>query len=185
MKKAAFFSWVVGLALVSLPGWMLADPITNSLTFSDDFESYTNNTPLVDGTNGWYGSSSNIIVLSNTVIAYSSTNCAKVPVDCILSNRFLSEESTNVWMQLDMRAELYDGLSSPAVNTNKGVIFYINSNGNVVAHNGAASPTPTNSANWVIITTNLPVISTSITNIVQTIAQGGNPTNQGFGIWNG
>ncbi|MBU4428748.1 MAG: hypothetical protein KKE37_05270, partial [Verrucomicrobia bacterium] len=57
---------VIGIVWASavLPGWT---GTTNSVPFSDDFESYTNSTPLVDGTNGWYGSDAIIVVQTQTV----------------------------------------------------------------------------------------------------------------------
>ncbi|MDD5677179.1 MAG: YDG domain-containing protein [Kiritimatiellae bacterium] len=145
---------LVMAAVVALPGGAFAGT-TNSLStvFVDNFESYITNTPLIEGTNGWYGSSSNIVVVSNTIIsAAGSTNIAMIPEDCTLSNRFISSLSTNVWIQMDVRSSLYDGFKHPVVDTNMAGAFYINSNGNFVVHNGPASPEADDSVNWVTLT---------------------------------
>lgn len=123
------------------------------LPFDDNFEAYTNGTPLNTGTNGWYGSSCDIVVVSDTNIAPAgSMNIAMIPVDCTLSHRFADIPYTNVWIQMDVRPSLYDGTKFPVVATNVAVMFYVNSNGNFVVHNGPASPNATKSVNWVTLT---------------------------------
>ncbi len=126
----------------------------STIPFTDDFESYTNLAPLVNGTNGWYGSSGDIIVQTNTV--RSGTNSAAIPIDCTLSNVFESRPSSNVWIQMDVRQVLYDNTNNPIVDTNVAAMFFVNSNGNYVVHNGLATNAAgtvdvTNSANWVIV----------------------------------
>ena len=100
MKKL-FASLLIGLSA----GLFVASAGNNtSLPYTDNFETYTNGTPLVDGTNGWYGSSSSIIVSSNTAIApVGSTNIALIPVDSTLSNRFSGITGTNIWIKMDMK----------------------------------------------------------------------------------
>ena len=115
---------------------------TSTLPYADNFENYTNGAPLVDGTNGWYGSSRSIVVESNLTIGASGTNSAMVPVDCTLSNRFTSVAPVNVWIQMDLRPMLYCFTNPPEVNTNVAWLFYLNSNGNFVVHDGPAT-------NWV------------------------------------
>jgi hypothetical protein len=128
-----------------------ANPITNSVPWSDDFEGYTNTAPLINGTNGWYGSSANIVVQTNIFAA--GTKAAMIPADCVLSNPFVSAGSTSVWVQLDLRPSLYNGTNSPVVDTNVAAMFYINSNGNFVVHNGpATNASPTNSLSWLTLT---------------------------------
>ncbi|MBU0715400.1 MAG: hypothetical protein KJ964_08600 [Verrucomicrobia bacterium] len=129
--------------------------ITNTIPFADDFEVYTNGTPLINGTNGWYGSSSSIIVQTNTV--YTGTNAAMIPCDSTLSNRFVPASPTNVWIQMDTQPSLYDVTNNPVVATNMAAMFYINTDGYFVVHNGiatnaAGSFDPSNSVNWVIVT---------------------------------
>ncbi len=134
-------SWIIiGIVWTSaiLSGWAG----TVSPPWSDNFESFTNGTPLVNGTNGWYGSSSNIIVQTNTV--YSGTNAAKIPVDCTLSNRCIAGAFSNVWTEMYSRMTLYDGIPPPALDTNATAMFYVNSSGYIVVQNG----TPTN---WVVV----------------------------------
>ena len=146
-------------AMVAAPGEVLAG-ITNTIPYSDNFENYTNGTPLIDGTNGWYGDSysingTNWVSIVQTNIVRTGSNAAMISYDCTLSNRFQSSAPTNVWVQMDLRPDLFDGTNNPAVDTNKAVMFFINSNGNFVVHNGPASPDPTNSVNWVVATNNV------------------------------
>jgi len=151
-RLARAWSLVTAAVVASLGTAFALGPST-SIPYTDDFEGYTNLTPLIDGTNGWYGSSAEIIVVSNTEFAAAgSTNSAMIPVDCTLSNRFESIPSSNVWVQMDLQPSLFDGTNCPEVNTNQAALFYVNSNGNFVVHNGPASPDPTNSANWVTLT---------------------------------
>ena len=109
MPKPSFMLAIVAVTAVSaLTGGAFAGDNTN-LPFTDDFEAYTNGTPLIDGTNGWYGDSTNIVVVSNsTLTCDGSTNLAMIPVDCTLSNRFQDIVTTNVWIQMDLRPSLYD-----------------------------------------------------------------------------
>jgi len=152
-QGVALWRSLVVAAMVALTHDAFAGANTN-LPFTDVFEGYTNLTPLNTGTNGWYGSSSNIIVLSNTAFAAAgSTNSAMIPVDCALSNRFTGIASSNVWIQMDVRPSFYDSTNPPVVTTNVAGMFYINSNGNFVVHNGpATNPSPTNSLSWMTLT---------------------------------
>ena len=148
-QGAALRQSLVVAAMAASTGYAFAGPNTN-FPFIDTFETYTNGTPLIDGTNGWYGDSSAIIVQTNTV--RTGTNAAMVPEDCTLSNLFVSTSPTNnVWIQMDMRPQPYTDTNIPVVNTNGAAIFYINSNGNFVVHDGTTD-TPSNSLNWVVLT---------------------------------
>src|SRR5450759_1989966 len=159
MKKL-FASLLIGLGM----GVFAASAGPNTaLPFNDNFDTlfyYTNGTPLIGGTNGWYGSSSNIIVVSNNVITPDgSTNLAMIPVDCTLSNRFTGLPSSNVYLQMDLCPSLYDSTNSPVVDTNVAAMFYVNSNGNFVVYNGVVTnwvtagnySVGTNGTNWVTI----------------------------------
>ncbi|MBU0715826.1 MAG: hypothetical protein KJ964_10770 [Verrucomicrobia bacterium] len=150
MTKPSITLAIVAVTIVvALTGDAFAGT-TNTIPYSDNFEIYTNGTPLIEGTNGWYGDSSAIVVQTNTV--RSGTNAAMIPVDCTLSNRFESIAPTNVWIQMDLRPSLYDRTNYPMVDTNVATMFYINTNGNFVVHNGpATNPSPTNSQNWVVV----------------------------------
>jgi len=149
--------WVLMAAgWVGFTGSALAT--SNAIPFSDNFDTifyYPNGTPLIDGTNGWYGSSSDIMVTNGCTLP-GSTNMAIIPVDCTLSNRFQSAASTNVWLQMDVKSAHYDGTNPPVVITNSTAMFYISSNGYFVVHNGpATNATPTNSASWVTLSSNI------------------------------
>ncbi|MFH1476543.1 MAG: choice-of-anchor Q domain-containing protein [Verrucomicrobiota bacterium] len=150
MPKASITSAIMAATIVfAVIGGVFAGT-TNTIPYSDNFENYANGTPLIDGTNGWYGDSSAIIVQTNTVRA--GTNAAMIPEECTLSNRFESTVPTNVWIQMDLRPCLYDLTNHPMVDTNVAVMFYINTSGNFVVHNGpATNPSPTNSQSWVMV----------------------------------
>jgi len=152
---AAFWRSLVVIAMLALSGSALAGA-TNT-PYTDTFEEYTNGTPLIDGTNAWYGSSSDIIVTNivRTIFGAISTNAAMIPVDGTLSNRCTSTHGTGVFIQVDANLEFYEISNSPAVDTNVTAMFYVDSNGYFVVHNGAANPTPTNSINWVTLKTDL------------------------------
>ncbi len=142
---------MMAIAMVASNGVVFAG-ITNIPPYADDFESYTNGTPLIDGTNGWYGDFPEIIVQANSAYSSGGTNSALIPMDCRLFNRFESSETTNIMIQMDLRPVLYSGENYPEVNTNRAAMFYINSNGNFVVHNGPASPSPAASTNWLELT---------------------------------
>ncbi|MCG2679136.1 MAG: immunoglobulin domain-containing protein, partial [Kiritimatiellae bacterium] len=128
-----------------------SSPMTNTIPFSDNFENYFNIEPLINGTNGWYGSLAQIVAQRS--VAYSGIQAAMIPVDCTLSNRFVPASTSNVWIQMDVCPMLYESPNPPVVNTNEAVMFYINSNGNFVVHNGpATNSSPTNSLSWVTLT---------------------------------
>jgi len=154
MRKPSWMLVIMMTAAVcALLGDAFAGPNTN-LPFIDTFEGYTNGTPLDTGTNGWYGSSGNIKVQTNTVC--TGTNAALIPEDCALSNRFESIVPTNVWIQMDARPILYDGTNCPEVNTNAVWMFFLNSNGNFVVHNGPTTNASV-STNWVVASNNVTI----------------------------
>ena len=130
----------LGMALIVLPAFAGTN---TALPFTDDFESYPENTPLIDGTNGWYASSSNAIVQTNVV--YDGTNAAMVPDDVTLSNRFSGIGTTNIWLQMDVHPVLSDSEDFPEIDANVTAMFYVDNNGYFVVHNG----TPTN---WCTLT---------------------------------
>ena len=143
------------LLLALMAGWAGAVAGDNLMPWNDTFEAYTNGTPLVNGTNGWYASSTDVIV--QDAVVYSGTRAAMIPASGALSNRFLSNNDNEVWMRMTARVVFTDddaaaNLGPAPVDTNKALLLYISTSGYFVAHNGPPSPTPTNSTNWVILT---------------------------------
>lgn len=125
---------------------------TNRLVYTDNFESYTNNTPLIS-TNYWYSSSWTddvglvfAKVLSNANLVAGSTNVAILPADVTLSNRY-GTNLPNAWLRTQTKVACYDGLTDVAYNTNSTAVFYFNSNGYCVVRDGTNG--------WVTITNTL------------------------------
>lgn len=142
---------LVVTAMISSPDSAIA-----TTPYDETFEDYAVGTPLVDGINGWYGTSSDIIVTNivHTNFSNISTNLAMIPADCTLSNRCESTSSLGIWMQFDANLAFYNGAYQPEVDTNTSIMLYVNTNGYFVVHNGAPVPSTTNSVNWVVLTTN-------------------------------
>jgi hypothetical protein len=125
--------------ILILASCILAESVfasTNAVPWSDDFEGYTNNTPLINGTNGWFGSSADII--AQNAIFFKGAQAVKIPVDCTLSNRF-SGLNDSVWLRMDVKVARYNGNTAPSFNTNSAAMFYVSSNGYF---------TVANSTNW-------------------------------------
>ena len=140
---------------------------TNAIPWNDTFENYTNTTPLIEGTNGWYASSADCIVTQDVGGLGGS---AMLPTDITLSNRFQDRSARNVNLEMYVRPQLYDGTNYPdilgtnndsIVSTNVAVQFFINSNGFFVVGNGT---------NWNEVTTIMAegTAARSITNIIGT-----------------
>ncbi len=108
----------------------------NVVPFSDDFESYANGTPLIDGLNGWYASSNSVVVQQDVV--YAGAKAAMVPPDSTLSNRFNPTANSNLLVTMYLQPSL-DDLSRVAdtfLATNSTAIFYVGSNGYCMVFNG-------------------------------------------------
>lgn len=131
------------LSLLLLP--VLAFSVTNTVPWNDDFESYDDYTPLIDGLNGWYGSDTGCVVRVGHIFSpYSGTKAVDLPSDTTLSNKFDGASASNVWIQADVRPVLYDGyVFYPNINTNATAMFYISSNGYFTVRDGT---------NWAEIT---------------------------------
>lgn len=116
---------------------------TNVSLYTDNFESYTNGTPLIDDVSNkyWYGSSAEIVVQTN-VHADLSTNAAMIPIDCTLSNRCgtnVATTSTNIWIRMQPRVVYYTGSNNPSYDANSTAIFHVDTNGHFVVRNGTSS----------------------------------------------
>jgi hypothetical protein len=122
-------------------------PRYSTIPWADNFELYAARQPLANGYNGWFGSSTTI--LAQPVVVASGAQAAGIPACCILSNRFQTAAGPpRVWIQMDLRPVLCDGTNSPmAVDPDATVMFYVNSNGQFVVHDGPASPN-----SWVTLT---------------------------------
>lgn len=137
MKKHGFkpvFLLVLVIVTFSLLSPSFGAPQTNTVGWSDNFETYTNLTPLIDGTNGWYASDSGCIVQTN--VYYSATNAAMLPVDVTLSNRFSNAYTRIVKLEMFIQPQLYNGTNYPVISSNIAAQFFVNSNGFFVVGNG-------------------------------------------------
>ena len=131
---------------------------TNIVPWNDDFERYTNGTPLVGGlfstnngvtfeTNGWYASTTQ--VMAQTAVSYLGAKSAIIPVDAYLPNRITGAAASNVWMQFYVNVQRYDGEYYPDVDTNLASFFFVNSNGYFVVPDGPVVP----ETNWFVLST--------------------------------
>jgi|GEM_PF-1683245 len=155
----------VGAVLIGLLALSLSAE-SATVPFTDDFESYTNQTPLSGGLNGWYATATNCIVQTNVSYTnYGGSKAAQIPIDVTLSNRLTGVAATSIWMRFYSRAVFFNGSTNgsdfaatngarPVVDTNLSAMFYINTAGYFVVHNGPPDPDPTNSAKWVQILKN-------------------------------
>jgi hypothetical protein len=124
----------IGVVFIFIVGYLKAQT-TNTIPYKETFESYAAGTSLTNGRGGWYASSSNVIVQTN--VYFEGSNAASIPIDCFLSNRFISTGITSVWIKMQIKPVLYDGTNPPVIDTNATAMFYINSNGYfVVCTNG-------------------------------------------------
>jgi len=158
---------IITVASVCLVTWSLTAWAAN-VPFVDDFESYTNQAPLINGLNGWYASDVTCIAQTNVSYTnYGGTKSAQIPIDITLSNRLTGVGVTSIWMRFYSRPVFFDGSTNgsdfavtngiqPVVDTNLSAMFFINTSGYFVVHNGPVDPAdnPTNSTKWVTVTTN-------------------------------
>lgn len=136
----------LGLGICAFLAWAANGlAATNSTLYTDNFEIYANNEPLISNVSNksWYASSAEAVVQTN-ISAEGSTKAARVPLDVTLSNRFAAVTSTNVWLRIQPRIVRYNRDVAPSYDTNATVIFYVDSNGYFVVRNGTNT--------WVTLT---------------------------------
>lgn len=112
------------------------DPQTNTIPWSDAFEAYTNLTPLINGTNGWYASSSACLVQTN--VRHSGDKAAMLPAGETLSNSFAEQTVRNVKLEMYVQPQLMTSNVYPRISSNVSAQFFINSNGYFVVGNGSS-----------------------------------------------
>ena len=158
MKTAPmrFLAFFIPFALAATTGLGQTNVVPSTNAWADDFEIYTNQTPLTGGvyslddwvtveTNGWYGSTINVMV--QNAVSYQGNKAAIIPFDATLQNKIVGEPNSNVWVQFYINAQLYDGEYYPDVDTNLASFFFVNSNGFFVVPDGMGEFEP----NWVIL----------------------------------
>jgi hypothetical protein len=109
-------------------------PVTNSIPWSDNFESYYNGTPLINGVTGWYASASSCIVQTN--VKHAGSQAALIPQGVVLSNRFVSTNERIVRIEMYIQPQLTNGADNSAIFTNVAAQFFVNSNGYFIVGNG-------------------------------------------------
>jgi hypothetical protein len=116
----------------------LSAQTTNSIPFSDSFESYSGG-ESIDGTNGWSGAGvvTNLAYTYDSVsngypIAGSHTNVLDFSDG--ITNQIDGAASSVVWIDAVMNAgNFWPGPDHPSVDTNANACIYVNTNGNLVA----------------------------------------------------
>jgi len=126
---------------VWLGAWICSGPAgtSNSIPWTANFNNYTNLTPLVNGTGGWYASSSSVVIQTNfccTNLSGISLNAVMLPTDVTLSNRFSNSFTRVVKLGMQICPQLYNATNSPTPAMNVAAQFYVNSNGCFVVSNG-------------------------------------------------
>ena len=128
MKHSMMLKWryaATMLLCTIMASWSFAD--LSMLPFADDFESYVIGTPLIDGTNGWYASDTNVLVQGDVV--YEGTQAADTDriVCCLIGSIQLPppmQPTFGLWVQpCDTPA--------PMIRNARPIFtaFYLNSNG--------------------------------------------------------
>lgn len=101
----------------------------SSLNYTNDFESYATNMPLVlCGGQGWGASSAGSIVQG--AVTNASPKAAKVASYSMLSNVVVSSTGLKVWtdLYLDDTTTRNPEMIPPATNTGRAVMLYVNTN---------------------------------------------------------
>lgn len=153
MKTEFRRAWVLLTALLApAVATLIAGPVA-SLPHEDNFESYPEGAPLVNGTNGWYSATlhnteTNVIVQRDTV--RSGAQSAVIPFNSVLSNRFeLAGNPDPVWVQLDVLPAFFDfDHDACEINPDASAQVFINSNGYFIVHDGPAD----GATNWSVVT---------------------------------
>ncbi len=138
MKRINLWAAILTAVIV---GWMAAPSATaytNEFMWGEDFESYPNLYPLVDGNVPYFYASSTSAVVQAGEVPPGATRSAMIPEDVTLSNTYAVATPTNLMLQLAARLVRFEGAGYPAVDTNATALFYVDSNGYFVAYDGNA-----------------------------------------------
>ncbi|NQU41412.1 MAG: hypothetical protein HQ523_15805 [Lentisphaerae bacterium] len=136
---------------------MVANVASGAVEWNDDFEGYPLGS-LGSSTNEWAftGTGDAAAAVTNGALTYSGTAPADgtqalyVPQDTVATASTNDAGGTNVWVDMYIQPNLYDGVApNRAVPATGSAIFMFASNGVLVVHEGA---TPTN---WVQKTTDI------------------------------
>lgn len=125
------------LLILLLANISFGEPVTNTIRWSDNFQTYSNLTPLINGTNGWYSYPSipQTSIVQNTVYN-SGSQAAMVGVGDTLENRFNERLIRNV--RLEMYIQPAFATNIPKLSSGIAAQFYVNSNGHFVVGNGGS-----------------------------------------------
>ena len=149
--RLAGLTQVIFLFLIwSLTNTCFGDPKTNNMGWSDNFEypNYTNQTPLLSGTNGWYSSPGiydtncppqTSIVQATVYYPHPSgteTQAAMIGIGDTLSNNFYSTNERIVRIEMYVQPQLMTSSVYPSMSADTAAQFFVNSNGYFVVGNG-------------------------------------------------
>lgn len=114
--------------------WGGSGILAQSLPFSDDFDSYANNSSITNyGLYGWGASSNTVVVQSSE--SYSG-KALYLPDGTMASNK-IDHATGAVWVEYFIRPALGAQPSSSDA-TEKSFMSYVNTNGNMVIYDGSA-----------------------------------------------
>ena len=98
-----------------------------NLPFTDDFESYANNTPITSlGFRGWSASGGAVKVQS--AVKHTGNNAVELPVSTVLSNSISSGAATRIWTDYYVQPTIGLLPDSPPTNT-ASFLAYVNTSG--------------------------------------------------------
>jgi len=130
---------LVTAVILALTGTVSVGATTNTtLPFTDDFEGYTVSDTL-DDTNGWEAQAYTPVVTDDVSYAADlGTKSVFIPSGEYLKNQWdgLAGAGEKVWTDFFIQMWRWEGASEPSVETDASVMFYFNSNGVPVVHNG-------------------------------------------------
>lgn len=119
-------------------------PVTNTLPWSEGFESYDPETVLMN-TNGWSTGPDNQALVKD-VGAYQASQCAYLPALGVITNWVDSGSAGVVWADFFAKVVFRD--EAPEIDATTSAQFYFDTNGYAVVQDGPSS-------NWITLASNM------------------------------
>lgn len=134
----AMYAAVASLMVVAVAG---ADPVTNTLTWFESFDTYAEGTVL-SNTNGWSTGAADVQGVVTSTASYDGANNCYLPAEGVLTNWINGIGESVVWF--DFFAKIATRDQAPDVDPTLSAQFYFNENSNAVVWDGLVG-------NWVTL----------------------------------